>query len=569
LDLSSDGSIDMPALQHIPLWVFGLFIGLVALGWVQTRTHQVRKLQLLSAKVALTVVTLISVVQLWWPTPWLAIALISWALTGLFMSWALSQSAAPAGASFNPATQRFTLPGSWLPLALFMAIFACKFVVGMLSAVAPELIRSLPAAIGISALYGLLSGIVIARVWLVLKLQTSPTAKKPSTRSRHSSNKRSKSAMNTHPLLAWLPAHHRRPLLQRLLIVWAVAFLISLDNWNSNLAKGDPSAFDVSLVYAYAISTFIWLLTDVPRFAFKRLLRSPAPYYWPPALPAALMLLVGIPLGYVLGTLVGDAYSGKSTWELWYFNRNRFWGLMVSALAISAAFVVYFSQRGKAESLANEVTQAQLMLLQSQLEPHMLFNTLAHLRALIGQDTARAHAMLDHLNDYLRTTLQATRLPMHQALHPLGDEFSRLGDYLSLMAIRMGPRMAFELDLPPALATASVPRFILQPLVENAIRHGLEPQVSGGRIEVQARAEGAQLLLTVRDNGSGISELALADAARPLQADGAQAGPSWGLSHVRQRLLTLYGPRAGMHISHLPTGGTCVVLTLPFTTPTA
>lgn len=171
LDLNSDGSIDMPTLQHIPLWVFGLFIGLVALGLLQTRTRQVHKKQLLGAKVALTVVTLISVVQLWWPTPWLVIALISWALTGLFVSWALSQSAAPTGASYNPATQRFTLPGSWWPLALFMAIFACKFVVGMLSAVAPEHIRNLQAAIGISALYGLLSGIVIAHVWRFLKLQ--------------------------------------------------------------------------------------------------------------------------------------------------------------------------------------------------------------------------------------------------------------------------------------------------------------------------------------------------------------------------------------------------------------
>jgi uncharacterized membrane protein len=171
LDLNSNENLDMQTLQHIPLWVFGLFIGLVALGWLQTRTRQVRKLQLLSAKVALTVVTLISVVQLWWSTPWLAIALSSWALTGLLVSWALSRRAAPAGASFNLATQRFTLPGSWWPLALFMAIFACKFVVGMLSAVAPEHIRSLPAAIGISALYGLLSGIVIARVWRFLKLQ--------------------------------------------------------------------------------------------------------------------------------------------------------------------------------------------------------------------------------------------------------------------------------------------------------------------------------------------------------------------------------------------------------------
>ncbi len=375
--------------------------------------------------------------------------------------------------------------------------------------------------------------------------------------------------MNTHTLLAWLPPDHRRPLLQRLLIVWVVALLIGLGTWNGNVAKGHPSPLEVSMVYTYAISTFIWLLTDVPRFAFKRLLRSPAPYYWPPALPATLMLLVGIPLGYVLGTLVGDAYAGWSTWELWHLNRNRFLGLMVSALAISVAFVAYFQQRGKAESLANEVTQAQLMLLESQLEPHMLFNTLAHLRALIGQDTARAHAMLDHLNDYLRTTLQATRLPVHQALHPLGDEFSRLGDYLSLMAIRIGPRMAFELDLPTALTKAPVPRFILQPLVENAIRHGLEPQVSGGSIEVQARAEGAQLLLTVRDNGCGISELALAESASPLTPATDSPTASWGLTHVRQRLHTLYGPRGGIHISPVPTGGTCVVLTLPLDQPTA
>jgi hypothetical protein len=170
LDLNHQ-NIDMPTLQHIPLWVLGLFIGLVALGMLQTRTRQVRKQQLLGVKIALTVVTLVSVVQLWWPTPWLAIALISWALTGLLVSWALSQSAAPTGASYNSATQRFTLPGSWMPLALFMAIFACKFVVGMLNTIAPETMHSLQAAIGISALSGLLSGIVIARVWRFLKLQ--------------------------------------------------------------------------------------------------------------------------------------------------------------------------------------------------------------------------------------------------------------------------------------------------------------------------------------------------------------------------------------------------------------
>lgn len=368
--------------------------------------------------------------------------------------------------------------------------------------------------------------------------------------------------MNTHRLLAWLPPDQRRPLLQRLLIVWAVSLPIAVATWIGHKSDGQPHRFDVSLVYSYAISTCIWLLTDVVRFPLKRLLRAQAPFYWPPTLQASLMLMVGVPLGYALGTVVGDAYAGVSTWDLWHFNPNRFVGMVVTSVAISAAFVGFFYQRAKAESLTQQVTQSQLMLLQSQLEPHMLFNTLAHLRALIGHDTARAHAMLDHLNDYLRTTLHASRQP----LHPLGEEFSRLGDYLSLMAIRMGPRLVFELDLPPALATVLVPSFILQPLVENAIRHGLEPVVAGGRIEVQARAESPQLLLTVRDNGLGISELALTESVRPLTPATDHPTASWGLAHVRQRLHTLYGERAGMHISPVPTGstgGTCVVLTLP------
>lgn len=369
--------------------------------------------------------------------------------------------------------------------------------------------------------------------------------------------------MRLQHLLAWLPADQRKPLLKRLLIVWAVSLPIAVANWMGRKGDGLSHSFDVSLVYAYAISSFIWLFTDASRFMFKKVLRAQAPFYWPTALRAGLMLLLGIPLGYVLGTLVGDAYAGWSTWDLWRLNTNRFVGMMVSAVFISAGFVTFFYQRGKAEGLAQEVTRSQLMLLQSQLEPHMLFNTLAHLRALIGQDTARALAMLDHLDDYLRTTLQASR----QVLHPLADEFSRLGDYLSLMAIRMGPRLVFDLDLPHTFAAMQVPSFILQPLVENAIRHGLEPMVAGGRIEVNASTDGEMLALTVRDNGCGISELALNDAARALPQPDASGKPdaSWGLSHVRQRLRSLYGERASMRITPVTTGGTCVVLNLPLT----
>lgn len=366
--------------------------------------------------------------------------------------------------------------------------------------------------------------------------------------------------MTLHRLFAWLPADQRRPLLHRLLIVWAVSLPIAVATWIGHKSDGLPHRFEVSLVYAYAISTFIWLFTDVSRFVLKGLLRSQGPNYWPPALRASLMLLVGIPLGYVLGTLVGDAYAGWSTWDLWHFNRNRFAGMVVSSVAISAAFVAFFYQRAKAESLAQQVTQAQLMLLQSQLEPHMLFNTLAHLRALIGHDTGRAHAMLDHLNDYLRTTLQASREP----LHPLADEFSRLHDYLSLMAIRMGPRLTFELNLPKGLGKTLVPCFILQPLVENAIRHGLEPQVAGGHIKVTALVCSDQLTLSVSDNGCGISDLVLAQVndGAPMASNAA----SWGLAHVRQRLQALYAQRARLNCSRTyPSSGTYMQVSLPYT----
>ena len=163
----------MQTLQHIPVWVFALLIGLIALGLVQTRTRHIHKQRLLGINIALTVFTLVGVVQQWRLTPWLALSLLSWATMGLLVAWALGQGAAPEGASFEPETRRFTVPGSWLPLTLFMTIFACKFAVGMTTAMAPDLLDSMSAAIGVSALYGLLSGVLNAKAWRLLKLQNA------------------------------------------------------------------------------------------------------------------------------------------------------------------------------------------------------------------------------------------------------------------------------------------------------------------------------------------------------------------------------------------------------------
>jgi sensor histidine kinase YesM len=220
------------------------------------------------------------------------------------------------------------------------------------------------------------------------------------------------------------------------------------------------------------------------------------------------------------------------------------------------------SARTQAEAAQRQAAETQLRLLQSQLEPHMLFNTLANLRVLVGVDPARAQAMLDHLIAYLRATLGASRT----AAHPLATEFERVDDYLALMAVRMGPRLQVLLDLPEDLRALSVPPMLLQPLVENAIKHGLEPKVQGGRIEVRARREGTTLRLTVRDTGVGLQEAAsppLAPSA-PAAHPGSNTG-GFGMSQVRERLATLYGGQASATLAPATDadGGAVVTLLLP------
>jgi LytS/YehU family sensor histidine kinase len=167
----------------------------------------------------------------------------------------------------------------------------------------------------------------------------------------------------------------------------------------------------------------------------------------------------------------------------------------------------------------------------------MMFNTLANLRALIAVDPARAQQMLDHMIAYLRATLDASRATTHS----LRTEFDRLHDYLELMAIRMGPRLTYALDLPEDLADLPVPALLLQPLVENSIKHGLEPKVEGGRIEVRARREGASVVIEVRDSGVGAN------------AHG-NAGKGFGLVQIRERLSALHGPGASLDFSTDPQG---------------
>ena len=322
------------------------------------------------------------------------------------------------------------------------------------------------------------------------------------------------------------------------------------------------------LVYALCIGFSCMALTDGGRLAaawatdrlraVRGLPPSPSGFDkgWRGIVPAVLLSVL---LGPTLGMSLGDLLTGYTSPSLFNLRQTstRF-TLMMSLLGTGVSVFVLSTlerlsaARAQAEAAQRLAAENQLRLLQSQLEPHMLFNTLANLRVLIGLDPARAQGMLDHLIAFLRATLDASR----SSAHPLAAEFGHLRDYLALMAVRMGPRLTVTLDLPPELEGLPLPPLLLQPLVENAIKHGLEPKIEGGRIVVSARREGTLLRLTVRDTGVG------------LGAAGARTGTAFGLEQVRTRLATLYGTRARLELRAADDaeGGTLASIGMPMTT---
>jgi LytS/YehU family sensor histidine kinase len=258
----------------------------------------------------------------------------------------------------------------------------------------------------------------------------------------------------------------------------------------------------------------------------------------------------GIYLGYALaGWWLGIAVSMPGLHD----TRTLFVVVTVSLLASLAVTIGAWGRArlaaadAQAQRAQRAAAENQLKLLESQLEPHMLFNTLANLRVLIALDPPRAQAMLDRLIAFLRATLGASRV----GTQSLAAEFDRLADYLALMQVRMGPRLQFDFDLPESLLNVPVPPLLLQPLVENCIQHGLEPKVEGGRIDVRAARDGATLVLTVRDSGVGL-------AAAP-----ATQGTRFGTQQVRDRLAALYGARATFTLEAAAGGGTEARITLP------
>jgi Histidine kinase/Histidine kinase-, DNA gyrase B-, and HSP90-like ATPase len=353
-----------------------------------------------------------------------------------------------------------------------------------------------------------------------------------------------------------IPPGQGRHLARRFGFVCAGSTLLTLANTLVRAGDG-PLRFDIAAAYTFGISLFTWALIDIGRLVLRGPLGAQAPGYWPKSrAKAAAFVVPGVLFGYLGGTSLGDWVAGRSTFDLLVDNPARFYGILGASLLVSVAAIGHFIQRGKNEAMARQAQQARLDLLVSQLEPHMLFNTLANLRVLIARDPAQAQAMLDRLVGYLRTTLTASRATEH----PLSAEFARSADYLALMGMRMGPRLQVRVDLPEALRDCAVPTLLLQPLVENAIAHGLEPSVRGGRIEIAAQMHGTgsapEIEVRVRDTGVGLPH---------GEAPSSPTGTGYGLAHVRERLQTLYGSQASLELTPAgdDEGGTVARLRLP------
>jgi hypothetical protein len=349
-----------------------------------------------------------------------------------------------------------------------------------------------------------------------------------------------------------LPTLNLPTLLRHGLITAAFCCLIA-----TALTLSNRGAWDTQLVYSLGIGMTIWLIVDVGRF----LLRRASDHYWPSGMRGVLLVISAIAVGYLVGTTIGDLYCSACALRDADPGRQRT-SLVITLLA-GVAGSYFFHSMGKAKAqqakialAERDAAEARLKLLQTQLEPHMLFNTLANLRVLIGVDPAQATQMLDRLIAFLRATLVASR----ETQHPLATEFDRLRDYLELMAVRMGPRLTYALELPSDLAATQIPTLLLQPLVENSIRHGLEPQIKGGSITVSARAVGDQLELEVLDTGAGLGH---AMESSPHEPGTSPAGTGFGVLQVRERLATAYGERASLQIANVATGGTRCLIKMP------
>jgi signal transduction histidine kinase len=214
------------------------------------------------------------------------------------------------------------------------------------------------------------------------------------------------------------------------------------------------------------------------------------------------------------------------------------------------------TETAEAESLRRQVVEARMAAMQAQVEPHFLFNTLASIDHLIETDPARASQMQKNLIALLRASMPTMREAAGggkagNGVRELGREIAVIRPYLEILKVRMEERLTTEIVVPDGLLSAEFPPMMLQTLVENAIKHGLEPKAEGGHLRVAAEVVHGKLQMTVADTGLGFGKAAT-------------AGTGVGLANIRERLQLLYGNRASLTVTANQPSGTVVTITVPY-----
>jgi signal transduction histidine kinase len=270
---------------------------------------------------------------------------------------------------------------------------------------------------------------------------------------------------------------------------------------------------------------------------------------------ALVLCLAWAGAGVAMRLLLGTSWQGVSlsrhltSWILISLPWSVF--IYFAVLGCMHAFAYFIEARERetqAAQLTAQLAEARLGALRMQLHPHFLFNSLNAIAVLVrDQRTREATRMLELLSDLLRQVLRTD--PAHEVA--VAEELRFLEQYLAIEQIRFSDRLTVTFAVDADVLDAALPGFVLQPLVENALRHGLADRSEGGVVEIGARREGAELVLWVRDNGVG-----LGTETTP--------GPGLGLANTRERLATLYGARARLDVSGAPGGGTTATVRLPY-----
>ena len=203
-----------------------------------------------------------------------------------------------------------------------------------------------------------------------------------------------------------------------------------------------------------------------------------------------------------------------------------------------------------------DLVEANYQILQSQMEPHFLFNTLATIQVLIDLDPKQAKQILEHFTGLLRASLTRTR----KNLVRLSEEMEIVRAYLAIQTVRMGDRLTYDIHFDDAAKDAQCPPFSIQPLVENALIHGLEPSLTGGHISIDIRHQEGNICVRIEDTGLGLA------ASRDSQKT---IGHGIGLNNIKQRFALLYGDKAQVTLTERSTAtdleatGCCVILQWP------